>query len=184
MNYDYNIAVSGDTDMRIGRFLAATLLALAIPLMSGCFVLPSPYEVRASSAERRLDLAMQRLPIPPGTLLVEHVMATTGGTMPECEGRVIHALFGTDELSYREVLDFYTSTIPGEEWQADPRYSDDQDYRRFTIDNQYNLGISDAYNVSKVGPDAVREGKSRFRTIYLLSFSTPLEQPVADYCLW
>ncbi len=157
-------------------------IALISVLLLGALALSACYEIRAANAEQRLEAAVQQLPAPPGAVVVHRVITTTGGTMPECEGREAHALLGTNEVSFGEVLDFYTSTLPSAGWDLDPKYATNARGRGFAKRPEFILEVSDAYNSSMVGPDAVREGKARFRTIYLLYLATPLQQPVPSQC--
>ena len=163
------------------RRTVLVMTLLVIPLLTMCrSATPAlDYQMRASNAEARLESLMKQLPAPPGAVLVKRVNNSTGGNMPECAGRQIEALFGTNDLSYREVLDFYTTSLQASGWHL---LSADDKGRSFDMGDEFNADVSDLYNVSFVGRDAVQEGKSKFRTIYLLGLYTYIVLPVPSQC--
>jgi hypothetical protein len=113
--------------------------------------------------------------------LIKQVIVPGGGQMPQCDGREAQALFGTDELSYKEVMDFYTSTMQDAGWHPHLEAVTDRG-RSFDLGDEFSLAVSDLYNVSSIGKDVVLEAKGRFQTIYLLELSTPIELPVPPQC--
>jgi hypothetical protein len=164
--------------MRI-KTIRVTILCFAPVLLVACgTLLPSSYQDRSLNAENRLADMMQQLPTPSGATLVEQVTTATSGQMPECEGREIYALFGTNELSLQEVLDFYTSAMQDAQWHLNRATNND---RNFSKGDEFLLDISDI-EISKIGRDAVNKAKSKFSTIYLLYLFTPLETPFPSQC--
>ncbi len=136
-------------------------------------------DARIADAENRLEAMLEHLPIPPGSILVKRIDLSTGGQMPDCEGYEILALYGTNEMSFAEMLDFYSTKMEALGWH--PRLADAKG-RSFDMGEEFYVGVSDQYLVSGVGVTAVNEAKSRFRTPYLLELITSLTLPVLPEC--
>lgn len=164
------------------KYALIPLLALvAILSWSGCqaVIFSIRYPSLVADAKKRLETVSQRLPTARGSVLVEHVDTTAGGQMLECEGRVLEELYGTNELSFVEVLEFYTVSLQPAGWL--PKLPTDRG-RSFALGDEFHLEVSDNYNVSLIGVAAINEGQSRFRTIYSLRLSTPVVLPFPSHC--
>ena len=110
---------------------------------------------------------------------MERVNASTGGQMPECAGRQTQVFFGTNDLSFEEVLAFYATTLQAQGWQL--RSAGDHG-RSFSMGDEFTADVSDLYDVSYIGQDTVQEGKDKFRTVYLLGLYTSVLVPAPPQC--
>lgn len=161
------------------RFWTLTGLALAATLMGACSSIWPSHEALVAAAEGKLSTKRDSLPVPPGAVLVGQAFTGSSGTIQGCESRWLQTLYGTNELSYAEVLDFYASALRGTEWQATAVYTDAVS---FDAGDEFSMDVADYYNVSNIGPATVREAKSKFRTIYIVGLYTPLQMPVPSSC--
>ncbi len=142
------------------RELLTTLSIISILFLIGC------------------DSIMNHLPAVPGATLVKSVETSGGGQIAECMSVGVEELYGTNELSFAEILDFYTRSLEATGWHLRSSSAEGQTFET----NEFVLDVSNLYDVSLVGRDAVAEGKSRFKTIYLLYLSTPIVLPVPKKC--
>lgn len=165
------------------QVLVAMIRLSAILLLSGCSTLrymeESSYEKRVPDAERRLESMMQQIPVPPGAILVERTTYTEVPAMAECTGVGIHALFGTNEQSLGEVFDFYTSELQKAGWHLTLAV---EKGRSFKMGDEFNLGVSNQYNVSHIRPETIRGAEGNFQTIYLFELNTSVLLPVPSRC--
>ena len=128
-------------------------------------------EQQINAAKERLNVASQYLPTIPGSVLIGSIEGTDSGQVAECAGVYISRLFATNELSFQEVLDQYTSSLQSAGWQLNVV----TDYgRTFEKSGEPHLEISDNYRFLAFDQTKVREGQSKFKTLFLVDLRTPV----------
>ncbi len=137
----------------------------------------SPEQVNA--AKNRVDAILQRLPVVPGSSLIKSVENPFQGTMAECASISFHRLYGTNDLSFREVLEFYTTSLQSTGWHLNLALDN---ARSFDMGEGIGLAVSDQYVFSAVGQTAIHEGRAKFRTLYLLEVGTSIIFPPLERC--
>ncbi len=161
----------------MGKNLNPFVCLLIALVLSGCTY--NIASVHAGNADERLESLMQQLPIPTDTFLLKRVNAWASAQMPECEGRRIEALLGTNNHSLEEVLEYYSKSLPVQGWHL---RSSHENSRSFYLNDEFYAEISDLYETSSVGPDIVKEGRKNYQTLYLLWLYTGNVIPIPAKC--
>lgn len=159
--------------------IAALVLLLHFTMGCGTIARDVNYQLQAKTAEANVEQMFEHLPSPPGATLLDRYDGSTGGQILECGGRQIQALFGTNSLSFEEVLNFYGEALPKAGWTPLTIYDTARD---FSKDNKYIFAVSNLYDVSMVRKNIVRDAKSKFKTLYLIEIITSVTNPVPTTC--
>jgi hypothetical protein len=167
--------------MNAKKAIPLLCIAMALWLLTGCQAITDSLISRLTltDTKTRLERMSVQVPVPPGAVSVKRVVLPSGGQMTECEGLELQELLGTNNMSFAEVLDFYSSSLQAAGWTLTLARERD---RSFQKDDEFSLAISDQYNVAAIGIAAIGEAKSRYRTIYLLELLTPDEVPLPAQC--
>ncbi len=98
--------------------------------------------------------------------------------MPECMAIGSFELFGTNALSFQDVLDLYTKSLINEGWHLRFSESEGSGFDR----DDFALAISVPVKEFQCDPDIIAEGKRRFRTLFVIEMSTLVVRPVPKNC--
>lgn len=167
--------------MKHKQTILAMSLLFSVLLLPACRSVTSilDYGMLSSKAEERLESMVKRLLTPPGAVLVKRVNASMGGQIPECQGNMIQAFYGTDDLSFQQVMSFYATSLQAQGWHLDAA---DNHGQTFSIGDEFTADVSDLVDVSFIGRDVIQEGKREYRTVYLLGLYTSILVPAPPQC--
>lgn len=159
------------------------LLIFSLVCLSGCHNFLDHANLfgtdQISAAKARLRDTSLTLPPVPGSTMLDSVENLRGGQMTECASYHLSQLIGTNELTFPQVLDFYTSSLASSGW----RLTLSLNYgRTFTADKGVGLEISDNYRFVPINPTAIRSGEDRFKSMFLVDLGTPVLFPVPNQC--
>ena len=161
-------------------FLPLVVLVIIL-CWGGCqaLVFSLRYPGLVADANNRLQTMSQRLPTPPGSSLIQQVDTTGGGATLECDTRGIDKLYGTNDMTFAAVLDFYSSSLQSAGWQSKLATNS---ARTFRMDGEFNLEVSDLYDASMISKSAIEDGQSKFKTLFMLGLNTPILVPPPQEC--
>ena len=148
--------------------------ALVVALDNACAPL-------GPSTDARLEAVMRELPPPAGAVLVGRVNIDGGGNIQRCSGRQTQAVYGTDELSFDQILDYYTHVAQAKSWHLDLAAVKGRTFRMGQ--DEYLLEISNNYGLTAMGPAPAKEAQARYRTVYFFGLATHDILPVPDGCM-
>jgi hypothetical protein len=162
----------------LAGFFVASILCL-----SGCsnimnqlgFVSPDQIE----AARARLNDAESHLPTLPGVVILDSVEHIESGQMEECASYHLSQLIGTNEMTFPQVLDTFTSLLESSGWKLTFSVSYGRD---FASDKKVGLEVSDNYKFVPISPTAISTGEGKFRTLLLIDLGTPIVIPVPKHC--
>ncbi len=165
------------------RVCISMLGIMAVIFLVGCDSLWNQFGFisnrQINATKDKLKSTAQHLPTPPGSVLIESVERMSPSRMVECTTLDLDRLIGSNEMSFSEVLDFYSSTLPSAGWQVRLVANDG---RTFEFSGEIHLEVSDNYEFVPISKAAIREGKSKFRTMFLVEMFTPAILPVPKQC--
>lgn len=147
--------------MKHAVLIAGVTAALAVTLLAGCASRPAGLG-RAAAADSRLTAEIQRLPVPAGALLVEQLITDLDVRMPECQGRLLQALYGTNDMSVDEVLEFYESSLHGTKWAMTDV---DKRSRAFAVGDELSMDVSDYLLLGRFGSERLKDARASFKTV-------------------
>lgn len=130
-------------------------------------------------AEYRLQSALQSLPTIPDAVVIKYWKGTSGGSEQGCGALVVEELIGTNDLSLPQVLNYYDTSLPAKGWKADVANKRGQSFHQ---EDEFYFAVSDLYDSSHVAGAGVVEAKSKFKTVFLLELSTPLNVSSFNKC--
>ncbi len=122
------------------------------------------------------------LPTPPGAILVttKRPYMWGAGNSPDCGQTAIDALYGTNDASYPEVLDFYTRELLARSWSIS--YADGDARVLMLGDREFLVEVSKNYSFAGFGTSALGEAFGRFGTVYFVQVLAYTLRPVPSYC--
>ncbi len=161
-------------------------LALGLPVLMLCLIgcdailnqLGFVSQRQIDEARERLDTMYRHLPAVPGAVLLQRVERSGGEQIDGCESVDIQELYGTNQISFDEVLDFYSKSLASE--GAKLRLSSSNG-RSFDI-NDFAFAVSAPPNVSLIDRNILSDAKSKFKTVYLIERNTLVIQPMPIRC--
>ncbi len=131
-----------------------------------------------AKAQDRLQSMLQHLPIPPGAVLVGRANTSLSGQMAGCQGNIVESFYGTNDMSFQQVMDLYATSLKAQGWTLHSEYS----FGLTFMLGEFSADVSDRVDVSSIGLDLVQKGKSTYRTVYLLNLYTSDLVPVPSQC--
>ncbi len=152
----------------IALWLTITILLLAVGLYAinalGFFTL-----FRAYAMLDKLREVSQHVPGIPGGVSLQRIEGMQPSRVPGCQSVHIYALYGTNDLSFTEVLDTYTARLESAGWQL----SIGGDFgRSFKTSDDLHLEVSDNYRFLPFDRARVLEGQEKFKTLFLFALTT------------
>jgi hypothetical protein len=151
-------------------------ILIAFLTLAGCQGLP--FRNPTIDAERKLTATLQALPVPPGAKLLAQESVYSGGTMPQCAGQELQALYGTNQWPYTEILDYYSAALPPAGWIP----TVEAEGREFRIGQEYSLSITNGFGGAMIARSTETAAKAEFKTVYLVWLSTPFRLPYPAEC--
>lgn len=116
----------------------------------------------------------------PGNVLLENLEGVEGSRVQGCAGVYIYELLGTNDLSFTNVLDQYAVSLKTAGWQL---VLETDHGRSFTTSDRINVEVSDNYRFLPFNKATILEGQKKFKTLFLLALTTPVEPDVpAERC--
>lgn len=119
-------------------------------------------------ALRELRGLSPTIPIPPGAVVLASLEGGDGSRIDACSGAHIYRLYGTNEMSETQVLDWFSSSLPPDAWH--PKTVADR-VLTFVSDRQVTLEVSDSYRYLPFEKAIVLEGQQRFQTLFLVGLN-------------
>lgn len=158
--------------------LIATAVNLALLAFALCFCAPPSFLLKPVETKIKVETALQQLPRVPGSNVIERRDGISGGSEEGCGVLVIDELQATNEMSYNEILDFYAKLPQTTNWTLRARYPDGFSFKQGDV----SFGLSDENTINLVGPKSRNDAKRKFRTIFFISLSSPLDPSNYNRC--
>ncbi len=163
--------------------LVMLIMSISFVQLLGCERITNQFGIisqqQLDAAKMRLHETLPDLPTIPGSVLIESIEDMDDSREYICAGYQLNQLFGTNEYTFPEVLDFYSSELESLGWH--PRFV--LDYARtFESRNQIGLDVSDDYRFVLFGREVISASQSKFKTIFLLELTTPVVLPYPEQC--
>jgi hypothetical protein len=127
--------------------------------------------VACQSVQQRIQEIQEGLPLPASTVRLTSVTEEGQGSQDACFFSSLTELYSSD-LSYDQVMDFYTAQLPDQEWiQKFPSWLP-EDHLIFRRGDEYQLAVSDATSNGSVlerFTDINRDDLNSYATIYTVT---------------
>ena len=152
------------------------VILIAFLTLAGCQGFP--FRDLSADAERKLNETLQALPIPPGAGLLAQESVYSGGTMAQCAAQELQVLYGTNQSSYTEVLDYYSTVLPPAGWTSAAQ----GEGRSFRMGQELALAITNGFGGLMIARSTRTAAKAEFETVYMVVLSTPFRLPYPAEC--
>lgn len=134
-----------------------------IAMISACMF---TFNSRANERLKQLESLLDTIPVVTDSKLIKHDERIVRSHVPKC-GRVqIWQLFGTNAMTFQEVLDYYEAHVDQNTWQIERV---DENGASFTESKNINLGISQNLNWPSSFMQDVQSEQTKFKTLFLIS---------------
>lgn len=137
-----------------------------------------PFRDLSADAKRKLVATLQALPMPSGANLLAQKSVYSGGTMAQCAAQELQVLYGTNQSSYTEVLDYYSAVLPSPAWIL----AMEAEGREFRMGQEYSLTITNGFGGTMIARSTRTAAEAEFKTVYMAWLSTPLSLPYPAEC--
>lgn len=158
------------------------VILIAFWALAGCQGL-SFRNYSSADEEQKLAATLQALPIPPGARLLAQEPHYSGGigTMPQCAAQELQVLYGTNQSSFAEVLDYYSAVLLPAGWTLT---GDIEGTRGFRLGPKYSLALSitNRFGGLMIARSTRTAAEAEFETIYMIVLSIPFRQPYPVEC--
>jgi len=150
------------------RALLSVLLTCTI-ILNGCI---SSFETQANARLTMLKADLQNVPTIPGGELLDSQENIVPSRVPRCATVDISQLYGTNTLTFQEVIKWYTANLNSSEWRLNSVGAGGAVY---TGSREVSLGISDGYRWLPSMKKSVQQGQARFKTLFLVGLNAFVE---------
>lgn len=153
---------------RFGKKMKALLFVLLIctTILNGCV---ASFEVQANARLAMLKADLPSVPTIPGSELLDSQENIVRSHVPSCATVDISRLYGTNDLTFQEVIKWYTTNLNARDWRLNSAGVGGAVY---IGSEEISLGVSDGYRWLPSMKESVQRGQGKFKTLFLVGLST------------